>query len=161
MRVQSHACCTVLTLVGIGLRLDLRRKGLEAGRLDDEVGAARHGRRCGVFTKPVPPANRRSFGPLAQLANALDEAVAFGHGIERGRRAQLQRELAPVLDRIDDDDLAGAGDAAGLHRAESDRAGAEDDDVAAGLEMQPALARGEARRQLIAEQGELAPPAGR
>ena len=70
----------------------------------------------------------------AQLAHALDDAVAFGHGIERRRRSHLQRELAAVLDRIDHDHLAGARHAPGLHRAEADRPGAEHDDVGSGLE---------------------------
>ena len=57
------------------------------------------------------------------------------------RRAHLERELAAVLDRIDRDDLTGAGDATRLNRAEADRTGAEDHDVGAGLEMHVGMAR--------------------
>ena len=95
----------------------------------------------------------------AQLAHALDEAVAFGHRIERRRRAHLHRELAAVLDRIDRDDLARADDAAGLNGAEADGPGAEDDDVAAGLEAHVGVTGGKSRRQLIAEQASAARPA--
>ena len=98
----------------------------------------------------VPPANRRSFGPPTQLSDALDDAVALGVGIEGHRRAERHREVAAILDRIDDDDLACAGDARGLHRTEADRSGTEDDDVGTGLESACRRAR---RRNLM--------PAGR
>ena len=54
------------------------------------------------------------------------------------------REVAAILDRIDDDDLACAGDARGLHRAEADRSGTEDHDVGAWLEVHVGMPCGEA-----------------
>src|SRR6185503_8653317 len=89
------------------------------------------------------------------LSYALDDAIAFGVGIERHRRAKLHREVAPILDRIHDDHLAGAGDARGLHGTESHRARAEDDDVRAGLEAHVRVTCGEARCELIAEECQL------
>ena len=138
----------------IRLRFDLRRKRLEPRGLDDEVGAARHGRVAGA--PPADAARKAAIvGAAAQLAHALDQAVALGHRIERGRRTHLERELAAVLDRIDRDHLARAQNAAGLNGAESDRARAEHRDVRPGLEAHVGVAGGKPRRQLIAEQREL------
>ena len=69
-----------------------------------------------------------------QLPDALDDAVTFRVGIESNRGPEFHREVAAVLDRIDHDHLAGAGDARGLNGAEADRSGTEDDDVGAWLE---------------------------
>ena len=102
-------------------------------------------------TRPQPAV----IGPAAQLADTLDDAVALGVRIEGRRGAQLHRELAAVLDRIDHDDLARSSDAASLHGSEADRPGAKDDDVRSGLETHVRVAGRKSRCQLVAEQGQL------
>jgi hypothetical protein len=112
----------------VGLRLDLRWHRLNARRLDNEVGPARHG----GIARPSPrgPAGEAAIvGTTTQLADALHDAVALGIGIERRRRAHLHGELAPVCDRIDDDDLPRAHHPRGLDGAQSHRPGTEDHHV--------------------------------
>jgi hypothetical protein len=128
----------------IRLRFHLRWKGLEPGRLYDEVRAARH---HGVArASPRHAAGEAAIvGAAAQLPHALDDAVALRHRIERGRGAELQRQVATVLDGIDRNHLTCAHHSAGLHRAEPDRAHAKDRHGRPRLKVHVGVARGEAR----------------
>src|SRR4029434_7994804 len=131
--VSARACAVPrllhgLYVRGIGLRLDCRRVRLIPGRFDDEVSATGDNGIRGAA--PAHAASEATIvWPPAQLAYACDNAIALRIRIERRRCAHLHREVAAVLDRIDDDDLTSAHDTSRLHGAEADRSGAEDHDV--------------------------------
>ena len=146
---MSASACAVPRLLhgldvrGIGLRLDFRRKRLITSRFDYEVCTTGHDR-IGGATPAHAAGEATVVGTPAQLTNALDDAIAFRSGIERRRRPNFHRELATVPDRINDDDLAGAHDTAGLHGTETDRSRAKDDDIRAWLKVHVRMAGGEA-----------------
>src|SRR5262245_25233288 len=86
-------------------------------RLDDEVRAG-----AAATTARVAAAAPRAAGrSIRQATHALDDGVAFDVGIEDVCRADLHREIAAHLDRIDGNDRGRARDARSLHGAQTER----------------------------------------
>src|SRR5215470_3904483 len=131
MRVQSQAYFTVLTFVVSGC---VSNRGVIAWKpaASTTKSAPRDWAENGDFTQLVPPENRRSLGPLhiSRIRSTMLAPSTLGS----------RTAVAPIFDRLDDDHLRGAHHAPGLDRADADRAGAEDHDVAAGLELHEARA---------------------
>src|SRR4030095_4636358 len=95
-RIRPHFC--------------FRPKQIAANCLYDEIGS------------DVAATGQPSVRPsLAQLLDSSHEVVAFDVWIEGDRRAQCEGGLAPVTDRIDNDDLRWRLDPCTLHTCKPDR----------------------------------------
>ncbi len=97
---------------------------LGAARFDHEVRSGATASSSGVAST----APRTAGGPIRQAAHTLDDGRALDVGIERVRRANLHRKIAPHLDRIDGDDRGRAGDARALDGAQAERSAADNGD---------------------------------
>ncbi len=107
---------------GIRAHFGLWREQVAAHCLDDEIG------------QRVAAAGQSARFRPAQLLDAGHQVGALDVGVEHDGGAEFSRQLAPIRDRLDGDDLGGALDASALHRAQAERTAPQHDNIGAGLD---------------------------
>src|SRR5262245_50495953 len=121
-----------------------RWKQVAAYRLDDEIGSD-------IASSRKPPICLA----LAECLNPLDKVVALGVRVERYCSAEGESRLTTVPNRVDGNDLSGSINSRALNGGQSNRTGAQNDHIRAGLDTdfrhggrQPAKARVVQHRKL-------------